>query len=657
VTRRLLLPVGLLLAIVSGALVARGGASPVPAPWPEDVIERAARLPVQEGGRIKPLDSVAAYTLLAINHRRSVRDAADRKVGAVEWLLDVVFRPSYARTVPCFMVPNDEVLQAIGLPRPEGKKKRDRYSYDDLVPARDALGAKGREYMKIEAKKRSPVEGEVVDLFHAFAEFEGLLHFLDFARDTVDVPADAPKVRELLGGRDEVLVLEVLEHVTALRALLPKESPHGHPETRPEAAAPADPDAAAATRLLQAASETVSSATALAVIPPPAGRDASPQWITPAHVVFGGATGSALGEAQEELVHRLAAMARFDGRTDVFERELSAFSSTAVSLAEARGEYDGVELEVTLRRLDPFYRAVWLYVLAFLLLAVSWAVPNRWLTRSGWVLVLAGALLTAVGITIRCFVLHRAPISTLYDTMLFISCVGALTLLVVERMQRIGVALALAPVIGGLVLFIGNRFEVMKGEDTLRPLEAVLDTNFWLATHVTAINLGYCGGLLAALMAHVTVLGRVFRKGTEVFHRTVSRMTYGLLCFGLIFSVLGTILGGVWANDSWGRFWGWDPKENGALMICLADIAILHARMGGLIRPFGLAMATIGAGGVIAFSWWGVNLLGIGLHSYGWTAGVANGMIAFYSVEAVVLLAGGVHWLRSRARPSALPSG
>jgi ABC-type transport system involved in cytochrome c biogenesis permease subunit len=153
--------------------------------------------------------------------------------------------------------------------------------------------------------------------------------------------------------------------------------------------------------------------------------------------------------------------------------------------------------------------------------------------------------------------------------------------------------------------------------------------------------MGYAGGLLASAVAHVHVVGRLVgaKAGDPGFYALLSRMTYGMLGFGLFFSVVGTILGGIWANESWGRFWGWDPKENGALTICLAMLAILHARMGGMLRPFGVAVATIVTGGIVAFSWWGVNLLGIGLHSYGFTGGVMRGLMIFYGVEAAVLVA------------------
>ena len=120
---------------------------------------------------------------------------------------------------------------------------------------------------------------------------------------------------------------------------------------------------------------------------------------------------------------------------------------------------------------------------------------------------------------------------------------------------------------------------------------------------------------------------------------------YGVLCFALLFSLIGTILGGIWANESWGRFWGWDPKENGALMICLWQLAILHAVRGQYIKEYGLHLTSIFGGVVVAFSWFGVNLLGVGLHSYGFTSGVARTLNVFYITEAVFIAIGAVLWV------------
>src|SRR5262249_34920786 len=143
------------------------------------------------------------------------------------------------------------------------------------------------------------------------------------------------------------------------------------------------------------------------------------------------------------------------------------------------------------------------------------------------------------------------------------------------------------------------------------------------------------------------------KRDKPAFGKSLIRMTYGALCFGLIFSVVGTILGGIWANESWGRFWGWDPKENGALLICLTEIAILHGRLGGYLRDFGIAAAAAFLGTVIAFSWFGVNLLGVGLHSYGFTSGIHRALWTYYLVQWSLIAVCCVQYAMQRSRAAA----
>jgi ABC-type transport system involved in cytochrome c biogenesis permease subunit len=189
-------------------------------------------------------------------------------------------------------------------------------------------------------------------------------------------------------------------------------------------------------------------------------------------------------------------------------------------------------------------------------------------------------------------------------------------------------------------------------------LVAVLDTNFWLATHVTAITIGYAAGLFAAILASIFLLSKLFQisRKDKSYYTSLTRMTYGVLCFGVIFSTVGTILGGIWANDSWGRFWGWDPKENGALLIVLSQLVILHLRMGGYIRDFGIAMLAAFGGIIVAFSWWGVNLLGVGLHSYGFTSGISTALNTYYIVQAGIMVLGAIgHLLELSRQQSQVP--
>src|SRR5439155_3850072 len=119
--------------------------------------------------------------------------------------------------------------------------------------------------------------------------------------------------------------------------------------------------------------------------------------------------------------------------------------------------------------------------------------------------------------------------------------------------------------------------------------------------------------------------------------KALAKMVYGIACFATLFSFVGTILGGIWADQSWGRFWGWDPKENGALMIVLWNAIILHARWGGLVKDRGLMNLAVVGNIVTSFSWFGVNMLGIGLHSYGFMDAAFKWLMAFVGSQLLII--------------------
>jgi ABC-type transport system involved in cytochrome c biogenesis permease subunit len=135
---------------------------------------------------------------------------------------------------------------------------------------------------------------------------------------------------------------------------------------------------------------------------------------------------------------------------------------------------------------------------------------------------------------------------------------------------------------------------------------------------VVTINLGYAATYVAGLWGALYILaGHVFPVlGDDARHKLL-RTLYGTLCFAILFSFVGTVLGGLWSDDSWGRFWGWDPKENGALMIVLWNALVLHARWGALVKGRGLATLAVGGNIITTWSYFGVNELGEGLHAYG----------------------------------------
>jgi ABC-type transport system involved in cytochrome c biogenesis permease subunit len=275
-----------------------------------------------------------------------------------------------------------------------------------------------------------------------------------------------------------------------------------------------------------------------------------------------------------------------------------------------------IDFEVFYNQFSPFYYAATLYLFAFALGAASWIGWTKPLRRASiWLLCFTFALHT-FALVARIYISGRPPITNLYSTAIFIGWAGVLLALVLEAIFRLGLGNIVASVIGFLTLLVA--YNLSLDGDTFIVLIPVLDTQFWLATHVVTINLGYATTYLAGLFGIAYLLAaHVLQVFDENDRRILTRIIYGTLCFAIFFSFVGTVLGGLWADDSWGRFWGWDPKENGALMIVLWNALVLHARWGGLVKARGLATLAVAGNIVTTWSYFGVNELGVGLHAYG----------------------------------------
>lgn len=267
-------------------------------------------------------------------------------------------------------------------------------------------------------------------------------------------------------------------------------------------------------------------------------------------------------------------------------------------------------------RFSPFYLATICYLIGFILTALSWMVIPVWLNRIASAVLFGGWILHLIGIVMLIGISGRAPVTGLYSSFLFVTCVVVAAFVSIERFTRMGLGNLLGSILG--VAGLMWAWNIALGtEDTFAVLVAVLDTNFWLSTHVICVSLGYSATLAAGALGATYILGGLFTPWLNVVRRQeLTRLIYGTVCFGLLFSFVGTVLGGLWADDSWGRFWGWDPKENGALMIVLWNAVVLHARWGGLVRQRGMAALAVIGNAVTAWSWEGVNQLGVGLHAY-----------------------------------------
>ncbi len=284
----------------------------------------------------------------------------------------------------------------------------------------------------------------------------------------------------------------------------------------------------------------------------------------------------------------------------------------------------------------PFMVAMSLYVLVFVLAALSWLRVEKPLARSAlWILTLALVIHT-IGLISRIYIQGRPPVTNLYSSAIFVGWGGAVLGLILERLYRNGVGSVTASGLGFLTLLVAHNL-AMDG-DTMTMMQAVLDTNFWLATHVVVITIGYGATFLAGFLSIVYILRGVFTRGLDrETAASLARMIYGIIAFATLFSFVGTILGGIWADQSWGRFWGWDPKENGALLIVLWNALILHARWGGLVKHRGLAVLGVCGNIVTSWSWFGTNMLGVGLHAYGFIDSALFWMFVFVGSQLVLI--------------------
>ncbi len=600
-------------------------------PWSAETLRTAAPVPIQDGGRIKPLSTYAGFTMLQLHGARSMKisdgNGNEYKLKPTGWLLDLLFRPQLAVHQPTFRIDNSAAVEAIGL-KPRGK--RDRYSYADISPGREKLGELAQTYSAIDSKERDPMQAQVLDLASNLRTYEGLLGWFSFARNGVILIGSgengAPDKRAEISSLMMVAgtLQEQLEEARAANRGIPE----------------------GLQNLLQQVLDSANFAKNELFILPPADRSQS-QWKSAGNVIMEtmqGGTGNPETYIGDIQLLETTARSVAEGEKP-FRENLAKLRDRLASRAADRGEGKSVPLEVAYYQRNWFLHALVFFLIGTLTTMAMWTFgDNRAGRISAWATLAAtsaGLIYCLIAITKRCIIMQRPPVGNLYDTIIFIGTTVVLLALITEWLTRRRFALGVAPILGTALIVLARRFELGDGSDHMDPLVAVLDSNFWLTTHVITITLGYSAGLLAAFLstAYVLLRGLALDGGDKDLRRSFTRAAYGMICVTLFLSLVGTVLGGIWANYSWGRFWGWDPKENGALMIVIWTLAILHARLGGYIREWGLHLASIFTAVIVTFSWWHVNFLGVGLHNYGFTAG-KNTIWAFYACMAAILAAG-----------------
>lgn len=314
-------------------------------------------------------------------------------------------------------------------------------------------------------------------------------------------------------------------------------------------------------------------------------------------------------------------------------------------------------LEVHYNQFQPFRAARWAYFLAFLVLAMGLRKPRLGATKTGLVVFVAGAFLHGGGILARVVLGGRPPVSNFFETMLWLPFVAVVLALVFERVYRGEVFVMAAALLAVITLTLADYVPL---DASITPVVAVLRSNKWLTIHVLTIVASYGALALATTLAHI--YGWVYVVGSSGKAARASRearqtlagldtFLYRTIQVGVVLLAGGIMLGAVWANASWGRYWGWDPKETWALITLLWFLAILHGRFAGWIRGVGVALCTIGGFLLLLMTYYGVSFYLVGLHSYagGHAKPLPPLLIAYLIGEAAFLLLVGLSVTRRRA--------
>lgn len=536
-------------------------------------------LPVVYEGRVKPLDTLARNSLRVISGRQTFKDDSGTRQPAIRWLMDLIADPETADKHRVFYIQDTSLLQVLQLNRRPGY----RYAVDEFRDRLREFDRQSRKAHSMEPRQRGPFERKVLELDN--------------------------KLRLYLSLRESFTMPQLRED-------------HIQEDIR-----------AAAQRRQRLAQMNLPHA-----VPP---HSSDEQWEPYTNAAVTAWVKSMIGQPTNPATRSMAAMLvhyRQDNAS-AFNRELDRYSQLLTEISAPNLDMDKTRYEVFFNRFEPFFSASILYLLAFVLGALGWLGWTRPLNRTALYLILLALAVHTFALISRIYISGRPPVTNLYSSAVFVGWGCVVLGIILELVYRMGVGITLAS-LGGFSTLLIAHFLSADG-DTFVVLQAVLDTQFWLATHVVCISLGYATTFIAGALGILYILrGTLTPSLSPRVSRELARMMYGTLCFAILFSFVGTVLGGLWADDSWGRFWGWDPKENGALIIVLWNALVLHARWDGMIRDRGLAVLAVGGNIATSWSWFGVNELGAGLHSYGFTEGVALALVLFVASQLLIIALG-----------------
>jgi ABC-type transport system involved in cytochrome c biogenesis permease subunit len=572
------------------------------------------RIPVVVDGRHMPIDTLARTVLTLLRGKQEANYEPwkglfekPRIISATEWALEVMVDPDVADTRPVIRIDNPDVKGLFDLPQDADTTKRTdgkHFSWSQLQPKWEEFVSEVRRASAKEADKQTPYEQSLIRLASGAQAYRKMkLTFGPAASG--DLAKGLTEYKERVAGWREAFKASMQNQDF-------DQAVYGWGEEQ---------------------------RTSTALIAPRTGADkaSDSKWASPFEEVLalerGEPAATLAGYADMAKAFHAGDRAGFAEAVRSHLDGIAAKEGFAADLKKASRE----EL---LSYAAPFYYGMVIAVFAALFAIASWfsAGGLDWLRRTAvWLMLLVLVIHTA-GLIARFVIEGRPPVTTLYTSAIFIGWAAAIFGLMLERIYPFAIGVVVAAAMEFCSLFIAHYLQIQEGT-TFKVLQPVLNTNFWLATHVVMVTLGYAATFVGGFIAIIYIVRAAFGGNlTPELGKALTRMVYAVICFATLFSFVGTVLGGLWADQSWGRFWGWDVKENGALMIVLWNAIFLHARWGGLLRERGLMCCAIGGNIVTSWSWFGVNNLGIGLHSYGFTSGVMIALITFAASQLALIV-------------------
>ena len=576
-----------------------------------------AAMPVLHDGRLKPLDSLARAYLLMLNGKQKVEG-----LSAMEWLTELLFDDSQAFQRRCFNISNPDVVNLMGL---EWTPKH-RFNFHEVSEGLRKNEKLLRELFNKDRKLMTLVQRKLFDVYSHHARYFELSRSFSLIKPNIEIRSDRLAAKLGLEAGKSYTYMELLR----FRKIFEKGLAEAQKKKKKVFSAEERELLEVVFQHNWVAQDAGSAA--LRVIPPQ-WEENNEVWFSPWSIVQSGRGSPTSARLFKGWRAVMATYVADDAKG--WSDAVGAINSQTFEVAKGLAPQFLLKLEQKYNAWDLFTKSLVFYILGFLLLVISWVIWPTGMYRAAVVSIGLGVALHTIGIVLRMIIMSRPPVSTLYESVIFVGLTSAVFGLLYEKVRRNGLGLLIASLVGAALHFIG--FGYADSGDSMGMLVAVLNSNFWLATHVVTISIGYGCCLVAGVVGHIYLIRRAFNPDKTKLADLYKNMV-GITLFALFFAMFGTILGGIWADQSWGRFWGWDPKENGALLIVLWLLVAVHGRISGQLKALGYAVTMVITNIMVAVAWFGVNLLSVGLHSYGFTDSIAMNLGLFCGGEALFAL-------------------